>query len=156
MNEEVLGRQIVALAPTLYRVSCGLLRSEAVREDAVQAAIEKAWKKAHVLRDEGKLKPWLIRILINECYAILRRSGREIPVESLPARKETAPGPQTAFEVRDAVLALPRELRLPIVPHYMEGFSIKEIAAALRCPMGTILSRMSRGRRQLKEWLGDE
>ena len=76
MNEQELGHRIVTLTATLYRVSCGLLRSEADREDAVQAAIEKAWVKAHSLRDEGRLKPWLVRILINECYSLLRRKGR--------------------------------------------------------------------------------
>ena len=151
MNEQELGRRIVALTAALYRVSCGLLRSEADREDAVQAAIEKAWVKAHSLRDEGRLKPWLVRILINECYSLLRRKGREIPVEELP--DQAAPYADTAYEVREAVLALPADLRLPIVLHYMEGFSIREIASALRCPIGTVLSRMNRGRKQLKDLL---
>ena len=68
MNEQELGERIVALTPLLYHVSYGLLRNEADREDAVQSAIEKAWRKASLLRDENKLKPWLTRILINECH----------------------------------------------------------------------------------------
>lgn len=82
---------------------------------------------------------------------LLRRKGREIPVEELP--DQSAPHADTAYEVREAVLALPADLRLPIVLHYMEGFSIREIASALRCPIGTVLSRMNRGRKQLKDLL---
>ena len=53
-------------------------------------------------------------------------------------------------------MSLPENERLPIVLHYLEGFSVREIAAALRCPKGTVLSRMSRGRRQLKRFLTEE
>ena len=53
-------------------------------------------------------------------------------------------------------MSLPENERLPIVRHYLEGVSVREIAAALRCPKGTVLSRMSRGRRQLKRFLTEE
>lgn len=149
MNEPELGQRIIALTATLYHVSRGLLASEADREDAVQAAIEKAWRKAATLRNESRLKPWLVRILVNECYTILRRRKREIPMEELPdvPAPEETPEPSALGE---ALLTLPAELRVPLVLHYMEGFSTHEIASALRCPLGTILSRMNRGRKRLK------
>ena len=153
MNGEELERRIVALTATLYRVSYGLLRNETDREDAVQAAIEKAWRKASTLRDESRLKPWLVRVLVNECYTLLRRKAREVPVEALP---EPEPAPDGNPALHDALLALPEELRLPIVLHYMEGFSVAEVAAALRCPRGTVLSRMSRARARLKTLLTEE
>ena len=143
-----LGPKIIALTDTLYRVSCGLLRNEADREDAVQSAIEKAWRKAAFLRDEQKLKPWMTKILVHECYTILRKTKREIPTDALP---ET--GGVFTNEICEAVLTLPEVLRLPIMLHYMEGFSIREISSALKCPQGTVLSRMNRGRKQLKNLL---
>ncbi|MBE0600812.1 MAG: RNA polymerase sigma factor, partial [Firmicutes bacterium] len=151
MDRQELGRQIIALTGTLYHISYSLLRSEADREDAVQSAIEKGWRKAATLRDERKLKPWLVRILMNECYAILRKNRREFPAETLYDEPERADSAGTAL--RDEILSLPETLRLPIVLHYMEGFSILEIASALRCPKGTVLSRMNRGRNMIKRHL---
>ena len=149
MDKQEMGRQIVALTGTLYRVSYSLLRSEADREDAVQSAIEKGWEKAASLRDESRLRPWLIRILVNECYTILRRYGREYPVEA-PRDDAALTADPYDSTLRDEILALPEELRLPIVLHYMEGFPIRDIASALRCPKGTVLSRMNRGRNLIK------
>lgn len=146
-----MGTRIVSLTATLYRVSCSLLHSEADREDAVQAAIEKAWHKARSLRDESKLKPWLIRILINECYSIGRRHLREIPTDTIP--ESIAPEHGEDDDLREALTKLSQIVRLPIVLHYMEGFTIAQIASMLRCPKGTVLSRMDRGRKQLKNLL---
>lgn len=154
MTEQDLGTRIIALTAALYRVSCSLLSTEADREDAVQAAIEKAWRKAKGLRDETKLKPWLVRILINECHNIGRRRKREIPVEALPERASR--GEEDAHLLADTLLCLPPQVRIPLVLHYMEGFSILEIASMLNCPKGTVLSRLDRGRKQLKDLLSKE
>lgn len=148
MNEQELGERIIALTSLLYHVSYGLLRSEADREDAVQSAIERAWSKAASLRDEAKLKPWLTRILINECHSIQRRKQREILVDEMPQTQSDEP--QISALLHDAVLSLPDDLRVPVVLLHMEGFSISEIAVALRCPLGTVLSRMNRARKRLK------
>ncbi len=154
MTEHDLGARMIGLTPTLYKVSCSLLSREADREDAVQAAIEKAWKKAKNLKDEAKLKPWMVRILINECHNIGRRCKREIPAEVLP-EGITQENDEARF-LRDALLLLSPQVRIPIVLHYMEGFSAGEIAFMLRCPKGTVLSRMDRGRKQLKTLLSKE
>ncbi len=151
MTDQDLGTRIISLTATLYQVSCSLLHSEADREDAVQAAIEKAWRKARSLREESKLKPWLIRILINECYSIGRRRFREIPTETIP--ESIAPEHGEDDDLHEALTKLPQIVRLPIVLHYMEGFTIAQIASILRCPKGTVLSRMDRGRKQLKNLL---
>ena len=149
MDKQELGRQVIALTGTLYHISYGLLRREADREDAVQSAIEKSWRKASALRDESKLKSWMVRILINECYTILRRSIRETPVETLS--EPPVDTDRQELNLKEELMALPESLRLPIVLHYMEGFSINEIASALHCPKGTVLSRMNRGRKLLRE-----
>lgn len=70
MTNEDFASRIVAMQGTLYRVTCTLLRDHADREDAVQSAIEKAWRKQSLLRDETRLKPWVVRILINEWNVI--------------------------------------------------------------------------------------
>ena len=130
MDRQELGQRIVDWTPLLYHVACGLLSGESDREDAVQSAIEKAWRKADSLREPDKLKPWLVRILVNECHEVLRRRKREIPTENLP--EESAPPPQEQRERRELVMSLPENERLPIVLHYLEGFNTGDrVRAAL-------------------------
>lgn len=148
MTNEDFATRIVAMQGTLYRVTCSLLREHADREDAVQSAIEKAWRKLGALRDESRLKPWMVRILVNECYAILRRQKRELPVETIP----DAPAPETADpDLYRFFTNLPDTLRLTMVLHYVEGYDVKEIAQILRIPVGTVKSRLMRGREKIKE-----
>ena len=77
-------RRILELRPALYRVTYGLLAAESDREDAVQSAIVKAWQNHGRLRDEGALSAWMMRIVINECYNILRAQRRVSVTDALP------------------------------------------------------------------------
>lgn len=153
LTRQELGEQIVGLTKTLYHVSFSLLRNEADREDAVQSAIEKAWRKAGSLKDPEKLKPWLIRILVNECYALLRSKQREVPMQ-LPLTEVWLPDEENLM-LKDALLQLSEDLRLPIVLHYLEGMPVKDIARALKRPTNTILTRLHRGRKQLREYMNE-
>jgi RNA polymerase sigma-70 factor (ECF subfamily) len=140
--------RIVAMMQTLYRVSYSQLERSCDRDDAVAQCLCKAWQKRIQLKDERFMQTWVIRILINECHNIQKKRSRELPLDELPER---AALPDADHELHDALLSLDETLRLPIVLHYMEGFSIKEIAQILRWPQGTVKSRMLRGRRELKK-----
>ena len=105
-----------------------------------------------LLRQEQYMETWLTRILINECYAIMRRSRRIIPMaevgENQPAQWEA----QNADEMLcRALTALPDTLRLPIVLHYMEGMDIRTIARTLRIRESAVKSRLHRGREKLRQ-----
>ena len=154
MTNQNLEQRILAHTDLLHRISCALLRSPQDREDAVQTAIETAWRKAKGIKDESKFKPWLTRVMINACYGILRKKRWEVSVESFA--EKGAEISQDAFLVRDALEKLPDSQRLPLILHYFEGFSIKEAAKALGCSQGTVLSRMQRGREKLKQLLGED
>ena len=148
MTHDDFAARIIAMQGTLYRVTCSILHDHADREDAVQSAIEKAWRKLPSLREESRLQHWMVRILINECYAILRRQKRETPVDTFP----DAPAPADAdADLYRFFTALPDTLRLTMVLHYVEGYEVKEIARMLRIPTGTVKSRLMRGREKLKE-----
>ena len=153
MTSEEFAERIVGMTQTLYRMCYALLAQPCDREDAVQACLEKAWRKRASLRDERYLQTWVIRILINECHDIQRRSRRESAVETLPER-EAPPGADP--ELHDALLRLEPKWRVPIVLHYMEGYSVEEIARMLRLPRGTVKTRMLRARRALREMLSEE
>ena len=156
MEEERFVSEVRAMERTLYRVARGYLRTWDECADAVQEALCKAWDKRKRV-DESYFQPWLTRIVINECHNIGRRKKRLIPV----AEPEREPAPEPALpELADALEALPEKLRLPLSLHYLEGFSVEEIARILRIPAGTVKSRLHQARSQLRvQWLeteGDE
>ncbi len=148
MTHNEFAQQVVAMQSTLYRVSASLLRQPCDREDAVQSAIELAWRKRASLRDESRLSPWLTRILINECYAILRQQKRVMPVETVP--EQPAP-PGADVDLHRFFTSLPDKLRLPMLLYYVEGYSVSQVASILRLPEGTIKSRLSRGREKMRQ-----
>lgn len=134
---------------TLYRVSRGLLPSWADCGDAVQEALKKAWaKREHV--DKAYFRPWLMRIVINECHTLNRRRRRETPVSEFP--EEAAPAMPDPL-LRQAVSALPDKLRIPLLLHHLEGFGVAKVARILRVPEGTVKSRLHQARKRLRdEW----
>ena len=150
MTSEAFARRITEMTPTLYRVACSYLRQPSDREDAVQEALRKAWEKRHTLREERYLQTWVVRILINECRMLCRRSARMVPVKEVRA----ASGDEALL--REALFSLEEKLRTPILLHYIEGYSVEETARALRMPQGTVKSRMARGRAKLREMLREE
>ncbi len=153
MTSDVFSDRIVSMMQTLYRVSYTQLSQSCDRDEAVQECLCKAWQKRSQLNDERFMQTWVIRILINECHNIQKKRTRELPMEELPER--AAPN-DADFELHDALLNLDEALRLPIQLHYIEGFSISEIARILRCPEGTVKTRLLRGRKELKISLNGE
>ena len=152
-KQEFTGR-VRMISDMLYRVACGQLRDHNDRCDAVQEAVLKAWNKRHTLRNEQYFETWLVRILINECHSIQRRSARVMPMETIPEPK-AAPS-DTAVELREAIMQLPEKLRMPVILHYMEGYDSKEIARILRIPAGTVRTRLMRARNLLRDFLGED
>lgn len=148
MTHEAFAQAVMAMEGTLYRVSSSLLTQLCDREDAVQSALEKAWRKQGTLRDESKFGGWMARILINECYTILRRRKRETPMETLP---EAAVFQNADPDLYGFFSGLPDRLRLPMVLYYVEGYKTEEISTMLRLPGGTVKSRLSRGRALMKK-----
>ena len=159
MTSERFAQEIVALTDTLYRVSYSILRQRCDREDAVQNAVMKAWQKHGQLRDERLMETWLVRILINECRNLARRTRGEVPTDEIPDR----PQAEDAYEQRlrdeglhQALMRLPEKIRLTMVLFYLDGFSQREICGILRVPAGTVKSRLNQGRKQLKKQLESE
>lgn len=135
---------------TLYRIAYSIAGNRADAEDAVQQALLNAWKARAAAR-EGVERAWLIRIVINECYNLLRRR-RCRPSEFV----ETAVIPQESSDLYDAIRALPEKLRTPFLLKYMEGMQEKEVAKTMRLPVSSVKNRLFRARKQLKKWLNEE
>ncbi len=150
MDRTTFQNRVLAAEQTLYRVSKTLLKSDDDCADAVQEAILKAWVSLPKLREERYFTTWLTRILINECYAILRRNARFTDLEKIPE----PPAPERSYEsLYEALGALPEKTRVAVELHYVEGYSVAEIAGILEIPEGTVKSRLANGRKLLKDFL---
>lgn len=153
MTAEEFTVQIMDMKKTLYHVSCGILRSEADREDAVQECICKAWEKRNSLKSEGAFPR------MGDAHSYQRMLRHLPPGEQDRSSRRDAGGGRPRERrprARDAVMGLDEIYRMPILLFYVEGFSIREISRILQIPEGTVKSRLFAGRGKLREVLGEE
>jgi len=146
MEKEAFERELLALTDTLYRVSASILPRQCDREDAIQESILTALQKRERLRDDGALRAWVVRILVNNCYDILRSQKRETslpPDQAEIMRWDASPDAD--------LLGLADEYRLPLMLFYAEGYRIREIAEILHLPQGTVQSRLHRAKKLLRQ-----
>ncbi|MDF2676915.1 MAG: polymerase sigma factor, sigma-70 family [Bacillota bacterium] len=123
----------------MYRVAFGYLRNETKALDAVDEAVYLGYVHSHELKEPKFLKTWLTRILINECYKILRKDKREVIMELLP--EETYNIADDSLSLKLAVQNLPEDLRKIIVLRYFGGYTISETAEIIEIPEGTVATR---------------
>ena len=149
MTKEQLGNLIIASEDTMYHVAKTLLYSDADCGDAIQEAIVKAFTNLHTLRQDSYAKTWLIRIVINECYTIMRREKRVVSLEDY-TREETVSESEDYSDLYEAIGHLSDEARLSVTLYYMEGYSIKEIAKLTDTTESAVKNRLSRARAKLR------
>ncbi len=154
MEERPFTQKLLESEPMLYRIACALLRSEADRQDAMQETALKAWKNRASLREEQYFRTWISRIMVNECHNLHRKNSRYVPMEELPDRPAPDSGEQ---ETRLMLESLPEKQRVPLVLHYLEGFSLEEIARVQHISLALVKYRMHQARKALRvEWNGKE
>ena len=136
----------------LYRTAFLYLGGEHAAVDAVDEAVYRAFRDRRKLRQPEFFETWLTRILINVCKDELRRRRRECRV-CVPPEPEAEH--MDALSLREAVRALPEELRSVIVLRYFTGLTLEETAAALEIPRGTVSSRQRRALELLRLDLTD-
>ena len=151
-----------------YNLAIWLVRNEAQAEEAVQEAYLRAFQFFDAFRGEYA-RPWLLRIVRNTCYTLIARNralgepdefdesdhGEESvapgAVVSFPANPETAAIESADRElVQQCVRALPAEFREVVILRELQECSYKEISAIAEIPIGTVMSRLARGRRLLE------
>ena len=136
----------------LFRVAYTILHNHEDCADALQDALEKAWRKKDSIRNPEAFRSWMVRIIINCSRDTLRR--RKLTFTSLD---ENIPVPEVEdYQLADTLKRLDEGLRLPIVLHYMENLSVAEIAQTMRLPQGTIRNRLHRGREKLAKLYHEE
>ena len=146
----------------LYQFALSLTRSAAEAGDLIQETFRIWLMKGWQVRDPKKLKSWLFTTLHRE-FLRGRRRGQWLVVSSPEELAECAPAvtPDIARQmdgakVLKALNQVDELFRLPLTLFYLEGFSCREIAEVAGVPIGTVQSRISRGKTQLRQFLGIE
>lgn len=154
MNERLFTQRLLESEQMLYRIACAFLRSETDRQDAMQETALKAWLNQGRLREEQYFRTWVCRIMVNECHNLQRKNSRMVPTETLPDQ----PAPDNSEqETRLMLESLPEKQRVPLVLHYLEGFSLEEIAQVQHISLSLVKYRMHQARKALRvEWNGKE
>lgn len=167
-------RDAMQYVDQLYSAAMRMARNPSDAEDLVQEAYTKAFSAFHQYRPGTNLKAWLYRILTNTYINLYRKRQRE-PLQSgsdqiedwqlARAESHTSSGLRSAeaealdhlpdSDVKRALQSIPEEFRLAVYFADVEGFAYKEISDIMNTPIGTVMSRLHRGRKMLREMLAD-
>lgn len=149
-----------ATAPQLFGLALSILRSRDLAEDVVQDSFVLIWRHAHGFDpDRGTAMAWLARIVRNQCFDLMRRRGRESPLDDalMHSWEDPAPGPadltalsRDARRLRACLDELDEGPRKSMILAYYEGLTFAEVAGRVGVPLGTVKSWIRRGLIQLR------
>jgi RNA polymerase sigma-70 factor (ECF subfamily) len=147
----------------LYRTALLILRDLHEAEDLIQETYLEAWKSFHRFELGTNCRAWLFKIMFHRLHHVRRRlvkTSRVITIDTSEGQPELAAEPSVPQEIRDedmlrALEKVAVEFREVVLLADVEEFSYKEIAETLKIPVGTVMSRLSRGRKLLRQELAE-
>jgi RNA polymerase sigma-70 factor (ECF subfamily) len=144
----------------VYNLAYRMLGRREEAADASQDVFVTCLRKLGGFKGTAAFTTWLHRVTLNVCYDSLRKRGREEPVEELPEAGssdfDVAESTATAVDVHRALQRVPEDFRAVLILHDVQGVPYEEIAEALGAPVGTVKSRLHRGRLALARALRGE
>ncbi len=145
---------MVTVVPSLRRYARALLGGRGDADDLVHDTLVRAMDRIHLYRPGSDIRAWLFTILHNQHIDAVRRSARRPDYVAIGDEEATAPAAQEGrLAVRDldqALALLPNEQRQVVLLVGLEGLAYTEVAAVLDVPLGTVMSRLNRGRQRLR------
>lgn len=138
----------------MYRIAISMLQNEEDAADAIQETVLRCWEKIGQLKNDDYFQTWLTRILINQCKDLLRSRKRLIFTNEIPETAHT--DNYFTSEWKELLSNLNEKYRIVLELYYVDGFSTKEIASLLHITDMNVRSRMTRGRKQLAQFLSDD
>lgn len=154
MDKENFNKQVLSAEDSLYRVAKSILHNDEDCADAIQNGIMKAFQKLDTLRNDKYFKTWLTRIVINECYQIIRYAKKHVALEEHPGWDvEAACMMEEESQVMSELMQLDEKYRIPIILHEIEGYSAKEIGKILNLSETNVRNRLFRGKAVLRKKL---
>lgn len=145
-----------AFSAELYRYAYWLSHDRFVAEDLVQETFARAWQAWEQLADEKAVKAWLYSILRNEHARLFERKRLVMDDEQDLGEIPDLAGsnPHASFEIREAIHALPKTYREPLLLQVLGGFSCSEISELMRISEGAVMTRLTRARQALRQLSG--
>lgn len=134
----------------LYHLAISILKNESDAQDAIQETLLKAYDHLNDLKQKNKFKPWLMRILINTAYEMLRKRKNTEEISEWTEPPADSPDLNTRITLWDTVQSLPAGYRTVIVLYYYENLTVKEIGKITDLTPDTVKKRLSRARERLK------
>ena len=149
ISRDAFAQEVRELTDTAFAVTYLILGNSADSEDAMSAAILRAFENRGKLRKRDSFRAWFLQILRHEAYDLLKKRRRLTPVEELP--EEAAPEGDDAgrLDLRQALQELTDTQRTALLLQ-QEGYDLAEIGQALDVPVGTVKSRISRAKKTLR------
>ena len=158
MSDQEFTMRVRSMERKLYRIAHAILWSDADCADAIQEAVFKGWMKKGGLRDERYFETWMVRILINECRNLIRRSKlAPLPLDEA-VRAGGGEDPGVDLHLRASLRQLPEKYRTVLLLHHLEGYGLDEVARILKLTPQLVKSRLHQARKLLRKNLnaGDE
>lgn len=137
----------------LFHMALGIVRSGWDAFDVCQETFIKAYSSLHTLKDPSSFRSWISRILVNNCNDHFRRNKMTVPIENIETEGFIEERTEEGIDVLKALSSLREETRVVLTLRYFQGLKIKEIASIMRCPEGTVKSRINYGLKELRGML---
>lgn len=157
MNRQKAEELLIENRYELYKIAYAFLRNESDAMDAVQETIIKVLSNIAKLRNDEAYLFWVKQILINECRRLLSKRRKVIYIDDklLDSQEKEIYEKELNISLIEAIDKLTDKEREVILLYYMEDMDIKTVAAFLKCPEGTVKSRMSSAKSRLRKILGE-